>query len=285
MGNVKKWIFILICLFYNTFAFAQFSFENNRYYYWSDAGGEWYFEFNNSEFVLYDFSLTEKNQVPLPGYEGDMTAVLVKGRYIIEHSNNFKYLIVDDHQYLIIDDGDKYCFLYELNDKHIAYYGVNQKYITSRKKVPVFITPEFDHFIQFSSALSGSSRDGIRYRPPFSRISYDSLWAFDISHEKNQWIAFKDFTNTDTIIIFNGMIYPKNMDYYKYNARAKNIVISYNGNKQVETLKDSPYPQIIKLKVPPGGERTIRIDINDYYEGTRFSDAVISFIGFIGVNF
>jgi hypothetical protein len=193
-------------------------------------------------------------------------------------------LKVSNKEYLILSDDNEFCILYDIDISHNVYYGVIDKSITSKKKMPFINTPIWDKDIICSSSLAGKTSSGIRYRPPFNRVKYESVWAFSVEKDISPFIEMMVYSGTKSVIICNGMIYPENMNFYGYNARPKDIEILYNNKKDRFQLKDTPNPQLLTLSSEIKSQQNIHINILSYYKGEKYSDAVISFIGFMGGN-
>jgi hypothetical protein len=280
-----KKIIVVMLLFLGTNIYPQTNYEGNRYHYWIDAPGEYFFEFKDGIFTLYVYTYSMTDAVPLPGREsdfGDINAKVITGEYSKKIVNGFEYINVNDTEFLILYDNDKYCVLYENNSEKRAYYGVNEKYIPatlrSRK-------PDLSSFwwtsLKFDSSLPGGTRNGISYQPPFGVLRYSSVWAYS---GVNNWISGNVSIGINRIYFINGMLYPTDMNFFYYNNRAKTIRVSYNNIQEVFVLRDTVHPQIITLKESLNSEQELKIEIIDVYSGTRYNDTVISFIGFIRVN-
>ena len=92
------------------------------------------------------------------------------------------------------------------------------------------------------------------------------------------------------IIIANGFISPDKEHLYLQNSRARNIRITYGDASFVTELKDTGNYQVIKLPKTFetfGTERDfsskgeMKIEILDFYPGSKYSDVVISAIMYI----
>jgi len=281
----KLIVFIFLAFAVNIY--PQSNYENNRYYYWTDVPGEYFFEFNNGVFTLFD-SIADfddpdnTDSVPLPGYEGQIYAKKITGKYSKNKKNGFEYIMLDNIEFLVLYSNDRYCVLYANNSEKECYYGLNEKYINSTRKKPDLQTPEFAKFIKYGSSLSGGTRNGISYQPPFGKLWHRSVWAYS---GKSNWITLSCSINTNRIYFINGMVYPSDMNFFSYNNRVKTIKISYNNKQESFILNDTASPQIITLKEAIKNEQDIKIEIIDVYPGTRYDETVISFIGFIRNNF
>jgi hypothetical protein len=279
---MKKFLFsIFLMSFIGLNVFSQTNYEDNKYHYWTDAHGTYFFEFKQGVFTLYEYSNTTIESVPLPGYEsqfGDINAKVISGKYNKYNKNGFEYISVNDIEYLILCNDDKYCVLYENNTNKRSYYGLNEKYVNTRSGGHALFTPEFKKFIRFGSSLQGETRDGILYQPPFGRLGYGSIWAYS---GINNWIELDCMVNVNRIYFINGMIYPSNMNFYYYNNQVKTIRVFYNNREEIFILKDTPSPQIITLKESTKNDQNLKIEIIDVYKGTRYNDTVISFIGYL----
>ena len=279
-----KKIIVVMLLFLGTNIYPQTNYEGNRYHYWIDTPGAYFFEFKDGIFTLYEFSYSMTDAVPLPGSEsafGDINAKIITGEYSKKIVNGFEYINVNNTEYLILYDNDKYCVLYENNSEKKAYYGLNEKYIptTLRNRKPDLLS--FWLNLKFGSSLPGGTRNGISYQPPFTILSYSRVWAYS---GVNNWISGNLVGGKNRIYFINGMLYPTDMNFFYYNNRAKTIRVSYNNIQEVFVLRDTIHPQIITLRESLNREQELKIEIIDVYSGTIYNETVISFIGFIRVN-
>lgn len=96
-------------------------------------------------------------------------------------------------------------------------------------------------------------------------------------------VSGKKYADIEELIIINGFVNPQKMYLYEENARAKNIRVSYNENTFVVTLKDTGNYQSIKLpkKIIRNKGTVIKMEILDSYEGSKYSDVVISGVLYI----
>ena len=99
---MKKCFIFVLMIISLTDLFSQNRIKNSKYYYWSDAEGSYFFEFFDDTFTLYDFSVDNKNQVPLPDYENELTAIKVYGKYKVVVQNGFSYIVVGTKKYLML---------------------------------------------------------------------------------------------------------------------------------------------------------------------------------------
>jgi hypothetical protein len=278
---MKKISITVFFLFLATTIFADFPFEGQRYYYYTDAEGDWFFEFSDGIFSLYESSKISSIEVPLPGFEEELSAFVITGSYSIEEINGFIYLDFAEHKYLILYNEDIYCVLYDLNSKN-SYFGKNRLYKRMRQYGPYFYTPEFEKSVRISDSLYGSTKDGISYRPPFMMFQLGAVWAYSLLENKIHWISFEPSWMNSGIVIINGFVYPKNMDYYYFNARAKRIRVIYDDVRVEIVLEDTPNPQLFYFDKKPNPESVVKIEVLEHYRGSKYNDGVISFITILG---
>ncbi len=80
------------------------------------------------------------------------------------------------------------------------------------------------------------------------------------------------------IVFVNGFVYPDKDYLYEQNSRAKRVRISYNETSFEAELQDTGNFQVVHLPaaIDPKAKNNIKLEILDYYPGTKYSDIVIS---------
>ncbi len=86
------------------------------------------------------------------------------------------------------------------------------------------------------------------------------------------------YQTIDTIVFINGFVNPEKPHLFYENARAKTIKISYGDVSFEVELNDTGNYQAVSLPTPinPRSGTEIKVEIIDSYEGTKYSDIVIS---------
>lgn len=92
-----------------------------------------------------------------------------------------------------------------------------------------------------------------------------------------------EYADIEELILINGFVDPEKPYLYEQNSRAKKIRIEYDNLSFTATLADSGNYQSIKLpqKIKRGSNTSIKITILDSYQGTKYSDIVISGILYV----
>lgn len=80
------------------------------------------------------------------------------------------------------------------------------------------------------------------------------------------------------IVFVNGFVYPDKDYLYEQNSRAKRVRISYDKTSFEAELQDTGNFQVVHLPaaIDPKAKNNIKLEILDYYPGTKYSDIVIS---------
>lgn len=142
-----------------------------------------------------------------------------------------------------------------------------------------------------SSFVVEKDKEGndIRFIPENSNLFFMESNPWAVSKEGNAIIELSTerwrnnnihYSSICDIIIVNGFVFPGKEYLYEQNSRAKKIQILYNNICFEAELQDVGNFQIIHLPISinPMNKNKLKIKILDCYEGTKYSDIVISAI-------
>ena len=134
------------------------------------------------------------------------------------------------------------------------------------------------------SFLIEKQRDGreLKYLPNFTTIS-SIPWAIKgDSDKKIVYLKSDSSMFYNTIVIANGFICFEKPYLYQQNSRAKKIRISWDDNKKDFDLQDTPnFQTLILSESNEYYDGDIQLEILEVYEGTKYSDVVISGVYYI----
>ncbi|ULQ59128.1 hypothetical protein K7I13_11535 [Brucepastera parasyntrophica] len=134
------------------------------------------------------------------------------------------------------------------------------------------------------------SNTEINYLPDFFEL-YNVPWAISSSAKEkimDFYCSPRDWHKKDlllpvkNLIIANGFIVPDKSYLYEQNCRAKTIKISYGDTEYIHILEDTPNFQVVSLPRAfiPNEKNKVKLEILDWYGGTKYDDIVISAIFF-----
>lgn len=286
---MKKNILCLVFFLLSTTVFGLLPFENSQYTYYNDGVGTYYFEFSKGKLIIQDWQQYEdqkdQDSVELPGFPGLFSKVFIENYNIIEQ-NGFLIINTKKRSFICLFHESDICILIDIesapNSHKRVYWGINSIILKETKqKVPGIFTPEWESKIRVSTFLSGTTKQGIRYKPPFGRIGYSAIWIEGAKGNGiGEWIEIDNTQITDKLLFLNGVILPTSLSSFIENSRIKKIQIDFNGFSQIVELTDTPNPQIVNLGQKASKTR-IRITILDVYKGTKYTDCGLSFFGTI----
>lgn len=223
-----------------------------------------------------------------------------KGR--LYHKNGFDVFAGDSHKYIILEATllkTQFLYLIKADDNSKFAYGdwemtflkpgANCPY-TAAKLVP-FTVSKAESFITEKDKAGKE----IRYLPEnlnlFSLIS--NPWAVTKDSNKIIYINTERWRNpktkyipVDDIVIVNGFVFTEKDYLYEQNSRAKTIKISYSDISFETQLQDTGNFQVVHLpkSIDPTADNNIKIEIIDFYPGTKYSDVVISGIYYMDAS-
>jgi hypothetical protein len=263
---------------------------DSTYYYSLDTDVPYYFEFKGDQFVLYDWPSRDHQvfgiKVPVPGYP-EYTAYKTAGPYTINEQGGFNILSVGDRSFIILKNDTIICVLLDVLGKTTfqprVYWGINRTTLgsVSQRSVGLY-TPEWNKQIKYSTGQTVYSRSSVALGPPFDLHRYRGLWMTNATSDgKGQWIEIATNSDSDKIVVLNGLILPDNLGAFNYVNRAKTIQVNAEGFQQIVELADTPNPQVIRLKKVLTNSGIIRLTVIDVYHGSSSTDVALSFIGFL----
>lgn len=108
-------------------------------------------------------------------------------------------------------------------------------------------------------------------------VKADASKVINVSTKRWRHPTMKYYPISD-IVFVNGFVYPDKLYLYEQNSRAKRVKISYADTSFEAELKDTGNFQVVHLPaaIDPKADNDIRLEILDYYPGTKYSDVVIS---------
>ena len=143
--------------------------------------------------------------------------------------------------------------------------------------------------LQADSYITEKDKSGneIKYVPEKNDLFFvgSNPWAVKAENKKIIYVDTKRWRHPDEkylpiseIVFVNGFVNPDKEYLYEQNSRAKRIRISYNKTTFETELKDIGNFQVIHLpaSINPNEKNNIKVEVLDYYPGTKYSDVVIS---------
>lgn len=143
--------------------------------------------------------------------------------------------------------------------------------------------------LQADSYITEKDKSGneIKYVPEKNDLFFvgSNPWAVKAENKKIIYVDTKRWRHPDEkylpiseIVFVNGFVNPDKEYLYEQNSRAKRIRISYNKTTFETELKDIGNFQVIHLpaSINLNEKNNIKVEVLDYYPGTKYSDVVIS---------
>ena len=218
------------------------------------------------------------------------------------HKNGLDIFAGASNKYIVLETKllkTQFVYLIKADDNSKFVYGdwemtfskteADSQY-TAAKLVPFTVT-KAESFITEKDKAGNE----IRYLPEnsnlFSLIS--NPWAVTKDSNKIIYINTERWRNpktkyipVDDIVIVNGFVFTEKDYLYEQNARAKTIKISYNDISFKTQLQDTGNFQVVHLpkSIDPTADNNIKIEIIDFYPGTKYSDVVISGIYYMDAS-
>ena len=228
------------------------------------------FTYNFDVFYLESKSLTKSyfyeikyiNKIPFIFY----------GKEYSDNSDKQLILFNDDYIFLF-DNQEKKAFL-----EPVAFYPFCSGKYTTDAKGDLIVNSVFNR--KYSSVLKEKDHE---YK--IADGNYVSPWVPDLKKDKKPSITFSVGNYTKRIILINGFVNPEKPYLYEQNSRVKTaeVIFRNTAKKESETrqiiLEDTPNPQYIFV---PGNfiADEIEIKIIDTYEGNKYTDIAVSYIGY-----
>lgn len=266
---MKKKIFVICFMLISFYSFADSKYLNKKF-------------FHTDEYASVCIS---DNEIDLDD-NVELGKLYHKEKYDLFEGINNKYIIlettVSETYFLyLIKKFQNSKFLYSNWEMTYSRTEGNNLY-TAAKLVP-FKVMTADSFI-IEKDKEGNE---IRYLPENSNLFSLSSnpWAVKIDDNKSIHVSSERWRNKkfqyipiDDIVIVNGFVFTDKDYLYEQNSRAKTIRITYNTVSFDTELQDIGNFQVIHLPkaIDPLTNEDIKIEILDYYPGTKYSDIVIS---------
>lgn len=122
----------------------------------------------------------------------------------------------------------------------------------------------------------------IKYLPESTWISHIPWATRGDSNEKKIYLESNSSIVYNTIVIANGFICFDKPYLYEQNSRAKRIRISWDNNTKEFELQDTPnFQTLILSNKEEYYDGSLQLEILDVYDGSKYSDVVISGIYYI----
>jgi hypothetical protein len=248
------------------------------------------FSFNdnnqNGYLELFDGYATNPDKLTaIPGFEDEgLFYEIVAGRYNFEMNRDFKIINILNHKYLYLkSDDNTICLLISLDQTEQGWWWTFWGISRFLWEKGLAIAAPYSEGIQISSVYKEKiNNQEIIYKPiygPFY-ITRNSMWVEgDAGYGEGEYLLFNLNDTRSGLIILNGFIAPWNLDLYYQNSRPKKILIEYDDVKETILLQDTPNPQIINFRKDVN--TSIKITIQEVYQGTRYKDSAITNILFL----
>ena len=272
MNNMKKIFFIAILSQMILFAYGL---DLNQNFFLSDEFGS---------LVIKDDSLIFDNRIE-------------KGE--LKHNKYFDTFVSEQNTYILLDCKiDKVSFLTLVKKDTLS------KEVFGLWYIPYVycnldnydIMPQLVGFdvVSAKSYLVEKTSDGkiIEYLPKIFNMNYNP-WAVSVKDEnKKVLLQILERNNRgyskspiNELIIVNGFVNPEKHYLYEQNSRAKKIRISYGSSNYEYELQDTGNYQVINLPQTLKENEQMGIEILDWYQGSKYSDIVISGIFYINSGY
>lgn len=276
-----KKVFFLLFIIFTTYSFSQ---EFIGRTYWSyigfgDGGNGIIYSFSDTLFTktidtysekdtseCFEYKLIYKNKIPFLKYKENSQIIEVPVLY----NNDYLFILrksIQDISYGT--DFTPYC---------------SGRFLTNSLAEPIIKNVDY---VKYSSVLE--EKDIIFSFAPHPVYLTMSPWVPDVKEDKNMSIEFTVYfganTSDNNIILVNGFVNIEKTYLYEQNSRAKDIeVIFYDttGKSKTESilLEDTPNPQLIKCP-EDFITKNVKIIIKSTYQGSKYSDVAISYIGYV----
>lgn len=215
---------------------------------------------------------------------------------VFRRLNHFYFFQGTDQNYIVLNyrnDNEEFVTLVKKSVSKFQYdywempYSKRLSKVYDSSKIVGFNVKKAGSFV----VEKDSSNKEINFIPDDIFNVFSNPWAVS-KDAKDKFICLKDerycvpgsnYADIEEIIFINGFISPDKPHLYDQNSRAKNVRITYGDVSFVATLSDSGNYQSVKLpkKIKRKSNTTIKIEILDSYEGSKYSDIVISGILYI----
>jgi hypothetical protein len=255
---MKYFMTIILLIIFEVNIFCQnILLQNNQYIEYPII----VFEFENDNISLFDYSKDEP--------------IKVTGKYILEYDNNIPYINISwsngkNDRYLILYN-ENLCYLYDSNSKQ--YFRGFQFHGGAPGELCI---PGNSEYIEATSYLKEGNKI---YSPDCLKETIEECWAEGVDGNGINEILYIKNSNVSTIHFSIGFVsYYKNY-LYTENSRPKKLELSVDGKYSIVIdLKDTPNFQSIKLPEMLSGKETLRIEILEVYQGTKYNDTCINMI-------
>lgn len=212
----------------------------------------------------------------------------------LHQEKKFNYFISTEENYIILDCSffDNY-FLYLIKRSKSQKFPYGKWEMTYNEilKTELFNASKLIPFtlISAESFITEKDKSGkeIKFLPEKSdffslgsnpwAVKADASKVINVSTKRWRHPTMKYYPIGD-IVFVNGFVYPDKLYLYEQNSRAKRVKISYADTSFEAELKDTGNFQVVHLPaaIDPKADNDIRLEILDYYPGTKYSDVVIS---------
>ena len=172
---------------------------------------------------------------------------------------------------------------YQFANWEITYDEIMKKTEYNAVKLVPFTLQSIESFI-IEKDRAGNE---IRFTPDIGDLFFvgSNPWAVKKDDKKVIYLSTERWRHPTTvyypvsdIVFVNGFVYPDKDYLYEQNSRAKRVRISYNDTSFETELQDTGNFQVVHLpeSIDPKAKNNVRIEILDYYPGSKYSDIVIS---------
>jgi hypothetical protein len=241
----------------------------------------------NGYFELFGGYFTNPGKlIATPGLEDEgLFYEIVTGRYNLEMNKDFKIINMLDRKYLYLkSDDNTICLLIPLNQTEQGWWWTFWGISRFLWEEGIAIVAPYSEGIQTSSVYKKEeiNNQEIIYKPIYSPsyITRNSMWVEgNAEYGEGEYLLFNLTDTRIGLIILNGFIVPWNLDLYYQNSRPKIILIEYDDVRETVILHDTPNPQIINFVKDV--KTSIKITIQEVYQGTKYKDSAITNILFL----
>ena len=278
--QTKIYVIILCFLCGNNLLFSQDIKYGYSYQYPSEYGS---IIINRDSYT--EKSLSGKHDIKTETYKSKITKNNIFTWLENLEKLNEKYIIlscsIKDLDFLTLvctrEATDNYFGNWEI---YYNYYDNHSKY----KSMPWL--RGFD-VIKADSFLIEKLKDGteLKYLPEYTWISMMPWATKGDADKKKIYLEPNSAITYNTIVIANGFICVEKPYLYEQNARAKKIRVTWGNNSKDFELQDTPnFQPLVLTDKKDFYKGPVQLEILEVYEGSKYSDVVISGIYYIECN-
>lgn len=265
----KRYLFVLICFFSVIKIFSSDLYLNKKFYHTDEY----------ATICISNTSIEFTNR-------SEVGKLVHKNMFDCFHGNETNYVILEctvEQSYFLTLVKQNHLEKYVYGKGELTYGKTKREAIYDSVKLLPFTV------IKAESYITEKDKSGkeIRFLPEeFNFFSLGSNpWAVKKDDTKIIYLSTERWRHPTTeyypvsdIVFVNGFVYPDKDYLYEQNSRAKRVRISYDKTSFEAELQDTGNFQVVHLPaaIDPKAKNYIKLEILDYYPGTKYSDIVIS---------